>query len=54
MKVNDWCMYCGECSGVCPRNLIEVKEYSVNFNEGKCKDCKICIKACPINALEKE
>ena len=42
MIVKDWCSFCGECAGVCPRNLIQVKEYSLVFD------------ACPINALEKE
>ena len=54
MIVKDWCSYCGECAGVCPRNLIQVREYSLVFNEDDCKDCDTCIKACPINALEKE
>ena len=24
MIVKDWCSFCGECAGVCPRNLIQV------------------------------
>ena len=54
MIVKDWCSFCGECAGVCPRNLIQVREYNLVFNEGDCKDCDTCIKACPIDALEKE
>lgn len=54
MIVKDWCSYCGECAGVCPRNLIQVREYSLVFNEEKCKECSICIDACPIDALERE
>lgn len=54
MKVNEWCMFCGECAGVCPRNLIEVCETSLIFNEEGCKDCQICVQVCPINALVKE
>jgi ferredoxin len=53
MIVKEWCMYCGECAGVCPRNLIEVREISLNFNEEECKDCQICLQACPVKALEK-
>jgi MinD superfamily P-loop ATPase len=53
MIVNDWCMYCGECAGVCPRNLILVKESSLVYDDSKCKECNICIDACPIHALEK-
>lgn len=54
MKVEDWCSFCGECAGVCPRNLIEVKEYKLVFNEEDCKDCNTCIVACPIKALKRE
>lgn len=53
MIVKEWCMYCGECAGVCPRNLIEVREISLNFNEKDCKECEICIQVCPVKALEK-
>lgn len=54
MLVKEFCMYCGECAGVCPRNLIEVRENSLKFNKKDCKICKICIQACPVNALESE
>ena len=33
MIVKDWCSFCGECAGVCPRNLIQVREYSLVFND---------------------
>ncbi|WP_409199344.1 4Fe-4S binding protein [Methanobrevibacter sp. DSM 116169] len=54
MIVKDWCSYCGECAGVCPKNLIEVKEYSLVINGEECASCEICLKACPLKALEKE
>lgn len=53
MIVKEWCMYCGECAGVCPRNLIEVKESSLVFDDGECKECDTCVIVCPIKALEK-
>ncbi|KZX15103.1 ferredoxin-1 [Methanobrevibacter cuticularis] len=53
MIVKEWCMYCGECAGVCPRNLIEVKETVLVFDDEQCKECEICVKCCPIDALEK-
>ncbi|MDR2967543.1 MAG: 4Fe-4S binding protein [Methanobacteriaceae archaeon] len=53
MIVKDWCMYCGECAGVCPKNLIEVKEITLIFDDKDCKECNTCVKACPISALEK-
>lgn len=52
MLVKEFCMYCGECAGVCPRNLIEVRETGLKFNKKDCKDCKICIQTCPVRALE--
>lgn len=54
MKVNDWCMYCGGCAGVCARNAIEVKEYSLNFNKDECNDCGFCMNACPVGAIKEE
>jgi ferredoxin len=54
MKVKEWCMYCGECAGVCPRSLIEVRENSLKFDEKNCKECTICIQVCPVQALAKE
>ena len=54
MIVKDLCSFCGECAGVCPINLIQVKEYSLVFDESECRECSTCVDACPINALEKE
>lgn len=53
MIVKDWCSYCGECSGVCPRDCIEVREYNLVFSQD-CNDCGICVDACPLAALEIE
>ena len=54
MIVKDWCSFCGECAGVCPKNLITVKEYGLVFDDEDCRECNTCVVACPINALEKE
>lgn len=54
MDVKEFCMYCGECAGVCPRNLIEVRESTLKFNKENCKSCNFCIQACPVRALENE
>ncbi|MFA0833039.1 MAG: 4Fe-4S binding protein [Methanobacterium formicicum] len=54
MIVKEWCMYCGECAGVCPRNLIQVRELTLEFNREECNNCKICIQVCPVKALEEE
>ncbi|MDO5859457.1 ferredoxin [Methanobrevibacter sp.] len=39
---------------VCPRNLIQVREYSLVFNDDDCKDCDTCINSYPNDALKKE
>ena len=55
MILKDWCSYCGECAGVCPKNLILVKEADVIFNDEECgHKCTMCIDACPLNAIVKE
>ncbi|MDR3223774.1 MAG: 4Fe-4S binding protein [Methanobrevibacter sp.] len=53
MIVKDWCMYCGECAGVCPKNLILLKETDLVLDDSECGKCNICVMACPVNALEK-
>ncbi|MCQ2977828.1 MAG: 4Fe-4S binding protein [archaeon] len=53
MIVKDWCSYCGECAGVCPRNCVQVKETSLIFAD-ECNECGICVKACPLSALQIE
>ena len=35
-------------------NIEEVREYALVFDDDECRDCDTCIKACPINALERE
>ena len=55
MIIKDWCSYCGACAGVCPKNCIEVKETSLVFDEDECSEkCDLCIKTCPLHALEKQ
>ncbi|MBM4240188.1 MAG: ferredoxin [Euryarchaeota archaeon] len=54
MIVNEWCMYCGECAGVCPQCVIEVCETGLKFDEQTCEDCKFCVMVCPVGALEKD
>ena len=40
MIVKEWCMFCGECAGLCPRNLIEVHELTLKFNKDSKKSSK--------------
>ena len=48
------CFDCGACLSLCPVFAIAFKEYSVNFDEGKCigKTCGLCVDACPTRAIK--
>ncbi|MDO5851147.1 MAG: 4Fe-4S binding protein [Methanobacteriaceae archaeon] len=54
MIIKDWCLYCGECAGVCAFEAITVHEVKIEIDDEKCTNCGVCIKACPVNALESE
>lgn len=54
MIVKDYCLYCGECAGICPSNAIDVQELTVVIDDEKCVKCGLCVQACPLNALELE
>ena len=54
MKIEEYCMYCGACAGVCVANAIDVQELKISIDEEKCTKCGLCVKVCPINALSLE
>lgn len=50
--LNDMCIGCGVCSGVCPNNAIKINwnesgEYKPTINPKSCVSCGICKKVCP-------
>ena len=54
MKIEkEICMYCGACATVCHLNCILVENYNIYIGP-ECNDCKICIKACPAEAISDE
>lgn len=55
----EWCIGCGICKEVCPKEAIEIKrtqyakreKLEVDINEQKCIYCGICVALCPTKAL---
>jgi ferredoxin len=45
------CGYCGCCVTVCPENIIELAENTLNISEG-CTECGKCVSICPLGALQ--
>ena len=33
MIVKDYCLYYGECAGVCPDNVVDVQEFTVVIDD---------------------
>ena len=46
------CDYCGACVTVCPVDCIEVRENSIQIDNGDCIECDLCVYICPIEVLE--
>lgn len=49
----DGCCGCGACLNICPKNAISFVEDNEGFmypsvDEGKCVDCSLCVKVCPV------
>ncbi|MBC7081812.1 MAG: 4Fe-4S binding protein [Thermoplasmatales archaeon] len=51
-RVNNKCLHCAGCVGICPANAITLNEFTIEIDE-KCIDCGKCIKFCPVGAMEK-
>ena len=54
MLLEEFCMYCGACAGVCVADAIEVQELKIIIDEEKCTKCGLCVKTCPVEALKLE
>ena len=43
----DLCIDCGACVSLCPTDALYFKDdFSVEFTEGKCIGCLLCIDSC--------
>ena len=47
------CLHCGCCVGSCPKNVIYLNDFILEFNDD-CNKCGRCVKLCPVGALSKE
>lgn len=54
MIIQEYCMYCGACAGVCVADAIDVQELKIVVDDEKCTKCGLCVKACPVAALSLE
>ncbi|WP_455644983.1 4Fe-4S binding protein [Methanosphaera sp.] len=54
MIIEDFCMYCGACAGVCNVDAIQVQELKIVVNDEKCVKCGLCVDICPVHALTLE
>jgi len=46
------CDLCGACVGVCPENIISLKNYRLAIDQEACTSCSKCVWVCPVRALE--
>ena len=51
--VNQECNACGECSGICPFDAIEIEETAL-VDRAKCMGCGVCEGACEYDAITLE
>ncbi|MGI6712704.1 MAG: NIL domain-containing protein [Bacillota bacterium] len=52
--MEDKCIQCGLCTGLCPTKALFMKRPSmeVQFDGDKCIVCEMCLKICPAKAVE--
>lgn len=48
----DYCVACGACKNICPRNAIEIsKGCFANVNKDICAGCGKCERICPAGTI---
>lgn len=54
IRKDELCVSCGACTAICPSGAlyIEGPEMRVAFDPDKCIVCQLCIRACPVRAME--
>ena len=51
-KINDACIKCGACAGVCPVSCIHEEDTKYCINADECIECGACAGTCPVSAPE--
>ena len=51
-KINDGCIGCGACAGVCPVGAIAEDGGVFKIDESMCIECGACAGACPTGSIE--
>ncbi len=49
--INDECLSCGACAGVCPVECISEGDSKYVVDADACIDCGACVDECPVGAI---
>ena len=52
--INDDCISCGSCAGVCPTDVITEGDSKYVIDEEACVECGSCADCCPMGAIVKK
>ncbi len=51
--IKEWCKSCEICVEVCPRDVLEMKDFIANVKDlSECTGCMLCELLCPDFAIE--
>lgn len=52
--INDECINCGACAGMCPVDAISEGDSTYVIDEELCIDCGACEPGCPVGAISEK